>query len=445
MASTKIWQITKTTGKALQYIMDPEKTDGGLLVSGFNTEPEMASLEFEMTMFLSKSERGDYSRVGGADIKAHHMIQNFSPDDNITPEQAHEIGRAWANEVLGGKHEYVIATHIDKGHIHNHVIFNATSYFNLKKFKSVPKKTVQRLRQISDRLCEENGLIVLPENLPKNKEHTNWNVKPSKRTGLQGILDEAIQEAVDFDSFKKELETRGVKIKEGKHLAYLPPDGKRFLRGHNIKGDYSKEKILQRIEENKLLPPKEKNYADKIEQLAKTVTIQDVQELADTLSTIRRERIEYYAGFSEKESSLNVLIEDLEKENAKLEKKHFQFNQIAKYLVTYHETKKTYDEYKNMKSFFKDGFRKREQRKIEMHEYAGQQLEKSKINPAIDSEKVLELANEQTIQVQKNSERVVQIKKRTESILKAEKVVQQIYRKVQAKETQSDRKVGMEL
>jgi len=276
--------------------MDPEKTDGGLLVSGFNTEPEMASLEFEMTMFLSKSERGDYSRVGGADIKAHHMIQNFSPDDNITPEQAHEIGRAWANEVLGGKHEYVIATHIDKGHIHNHVIFNATSYFNLKKFKSVPKKTVQRLRQISDRLCEENGLIVLPENLPKNKEHTNWNVKPSKRTGLQGILDEAIQEAVDFDSFKKELETRGVKIKEGKHLAYLPPDGKRFLRGHNIKGDYSKEKILQRIEENKLLPPKEKNYADKIEQLAKTVTIQDVQELADTLSTIRRERIEYYVG-----------------------------------------------------------------------------------------------------------------------------------------------------
>ena len=140
MAVTKILQIKRSHKEALEYIMDFDKTNKekseqqqaidyitndlktseGELVSGYNCDPSFSVAEFAMTQELAREVKGNYRNVGGADIRAHHVIQSFSPEDNITPEEAHEIGKKLMQEMLGGKHEFVIATHIDKEHIQKH-------------------------------------------------------------------------------------------------------------------------------------------------------------------------------------------------------------------------------------------------------------------------------------------------------------------------------------
>lgn len=117
MAITKIHAIKRTLSKAIAYIENPEKTDGQLLVSGYNVDPQLAAVDFEMTATLAC--KINYASSKRSRNLAYHLIQSFSPDDNITPEQAHALGKKLAAEFGEGKFEYVISTHIDKGHIHN--------------------------------------------------------------------------------------------------------------------------------------------------------------------------------------------------------------------------------------------------------------------------------------------------------------------------------------
>ena len=113
MAISKLIPIKATLNKAIDYIMDPEKTGNGRLVSAFGCSPETADIEMQIT--ADKGSRQG-NRIG------YHLIQSFAPEDDITPEKALELGKEFTNKVTGGKYEYVIATHIDQGHIHNHII-----------------------------------------------------------------------------------------------------------------------------------------------------------------------------------------------------------------------------------------------------------------------------------------------------------------------------------
>ena len=159
MAITKIHAIKSTLGKALAYIENPDKTDGQMLVSGYNCEPQTASIDFEMTAVLAHKAR-NLKRQRSTNL-AYHLIQSFSPEDAVTPEQAHELGKKLAFEYTGGKYEYVVATHIDKGHIHNHIMINAVSFYDYKKLRTVPYRTARQIRDISDRLCMEAHLSVM--------------------------------------------------------------------------------------------------------------------------------------------------------------------------------------------------------------------------------------------------------------------------------------------
>lgn len=159
MAITKIHAIKSTLGKALDYIENPDKTDGQMLVSGYNCEPQTASIDFEMTAVLAHKAR-NLKRKRSTNL-AYHLIQSFSPEDAVTPEQAHELGKKLAFEYTGGKYEYVVATHIDKGHIHNHIMINAVSFYDYKKLRTVPYRTARQIRDISDRLCMEAHLSVI--------------------------------------------------------------------------------------------------------------------------------------------------------------------------------------------------------------------------------------------------------------------------------------------
>lgn len=258
MAISKIHAITKTVGKSIDYITDINKTllaDGTRLVSSFGCATETAAIEFNLTSNLAKRVKGDYTKTGGAENKAYHIIQSFdiADKDKLLAEEMHELGKQFAEQFLGGKYEYVIATHIDKKHIHNHIIFNSTSFVDYKKFRSQPYKTVAKIREISDKVCKENGLSVLPAKVGIGKSYKEWLInKEGKLTWKETIknkIDEVVPRVHSFAEFVAEINKSGIEVKDGKHIAFrcAGTEQERFIRGKRIGERYTKEEIIKRL------------------------------------------------------------------------------------------------------------------------------------------------------------------------------------------------------
>ncbi len=255
MAVTKIHAIKSTLNKALAYIENPEKTDDLLLVSGYNVDPMMASVEMEMTSALAREANGGGTKRGRN--LAYHMIQSFAPTDEVTPEQAHEIGKQLADNFLEGKYEYVISTHVDKGHIHNHIIFNAVSFYDLKKIETRPYKTAARIRAISDHLCTENSLSVIPKGQKMGygyKEYVERKRNNSWKSELRKRLNYLLKMSTSYEELLKTAEQLGITINErGQELTYLLAGQSRCIRASKLsdEGSYQKDQIMDRVEKNK--------------------------------------------------------------------------------------------------------------------------------------------------------------------------------------------------
>ncbi|MFR2403538.1 MAG: relaxase/mobilization nuclease domain-containing protein [Eubacterium callanderi] len=239
MAVTKIHPIKSTLRKALDYIENPDKTDEKLFVSSYGCSYETADIEFQMLL--------DQALKKGNNL-AHHLIQAFEPGET-TPEQAHEIGRQLADEVLGGKYPYVITTHIDKGHLHNHIIFCAVDMANQRKYIS-NRQSYAYIRRTNDRLCREHGLSVVMPGKDKGKSYAEWDAQrkgKSWKAKLKTAIDAAIPQARDFDSFLRLMEAQGYEMKRGKFISFRSPGQERFTRCKTLGVDYTEEAITRRI------------------------------------------------------------------------------------------------------------------------------------------------------------------------------------------------------
>ena len=239
MAITKIHPIKVNLKKALDYIENPDKTDDKLFVSSYGCSYETADIEFQMLL--------DQAFKKGNNL-AHHLIQAFEPGET-TPEQAHEIGRQLADEVLGGKYPYVITTHIDKGHLHNHIIFCAVDMANQRKYIS-NRQSYAYIRRTSDRLCKEYGLSVVKPGKDKGKTYAEWDAQKkgkSWKAKLKIAIDAAIPQAKDFDDFLRFMQTQGYEIKPGKFVSFRAPGQDRFTRCKTLGEDYTEEAITRRI------------------------------------------------------------------------------------------------------------------------------------------------------------------------------------------------------
>lgn len=259
MAIAKIHAIKSTVKKSIDYITNPDKTilpDGTQLVSSFGCATETADIEFNLTANLANELNGDYSKTGGANNLAYHMVQSFALEDNkkVTPEEIHELGKQFVERFLQGKHEYVIATHVDKGHIHNHIIFNATSHKDYKKFRSQPYKTVAKIREISDKICEENGLSVI-QTKGIGKSYKEWQITKSGeitwKDTIKNKIDEIIPKVNSFKEFVSQMKSAGFDVKQGKHISFKAPEQERYVRGKRIGENYTKDKIIERISTEK--------------------------------------------------------------------------------------------------------------------------------------------------------------------------------------------------
>jgi len=248
MAVTKIHPIKTTLKKAINYICNGDKTDDEIYVTTHMCSRENAYKEFELTkkQFNSRTK-----------TLAHHLIQSFVPEE-VGFEEAHQVGIELCEKILEGKYEYVLATHIDKDHIHNHIIFNSIDIDEGKVYHSY-YGSYMNIRNQSDKLCKEHNLSVIDQvtekeiNEIKRRKFVNWydwnedKKGKSYKSRLQFDMDRVIQKAINWEHFLKIMEQYGYEIKFGKYIAFKQNNQQRFTRAKTMGVNYTEEKIKERI------------------------------------------------------------------------------------------------------------------------------------------------------------------------------------------------------
>jgi len=248
MAVTKIHPIKTTLKKAIDYICNGDKTNNEIYVTTYLCSRENAHKEFELTkkQFNSRTK-----------TLAHHLIQSFVPEE-VSFEEAHQVGIELCDKILEGRYEYVLATHIDKDHIHNHIIFNSIDVDEGKVYHSYDG-SYMNIRNQSDKLCKEHNLSVIDQETQREINEINrrkfvnwydWNEDKkgcSYKSKLQFDIDRVIQKAINWEHFLKIMEQYGYEIKFGKHIAFKQKNQQRFTRAKTIGTNYTEEKIKERI------------------------------------------------------------------------------------------------------------------------------------------------------------------------------------------------------
>lgn len=254
MATTKIHAIKATIDKAIRYVENPEKTDDQTLVSGYNTNPQTAAFDFEITSTMAKSVHGSHRKASGN--LAYHLIQSFSPDDNVSPEQAHELGLKLAMEFTDGKFEFIVATHINTESLHNHIIVNAVSFYDYKKLRTVPYRTAQQIRSISDRLCMEAQLSIIKDPQQLGQLYPTYVQKKrttSNRTEVRQKLNFCLERATNYAQFLQMAQELGISVcQRGKHMTYLPEGAGRAIRDTSLADTdkFTYTGLAERLEDN---------------------------------------------------------------------------------------------------------------------------------------------------------------------------------------------------
>lgn len=254
MATTKIHAIKATIDKAIRYVENPEKTDDQTLVSGYNTNPQTAAFDFEITSTMAKSVHRSH-RKASCNL-AYHLIQSFSPDDNVSPEQAHKLGLKLAMEFTDGKFEFIVATHINTESIHNHIIVNAVSFYDYKKLRTVPYRTAQQIRSISDRLCMESQLSVIKDPQQLGQLYPTYIQKKrttSNRTEVRKKLNFCLERATNYAQFLQMSQELGISVcQRGKHMTYLLEGAGRAIRDTSLADTdkFTYTGLMERLEDN---------------------------------------------------------------------------------------------------------------------------------------------------------------------------------------------------
>lgn len=254
MAITKIHAIKSTLSRAILYIENPDKTAGQALISGYNTEPQTASFDFAITAAMAHKAKSFQNKRSGN--LAYHLIQSFSPDDAVTPELAHDLGRKLTMEFTEGKFEFVVATHIDKDSIHNHVIINAVSFYDYKKLRTVPYRTAQQIRSISDRLCMEAQLSVIEDQQKIGQLYPTYMQKKrtkSNRTEVRKRLNFCLERAANYAQFLQMAKELGISVcQRGKHMTYLLGGTGRAIRDTSLADTdkFAYAGLMERLEDN---------------------------------------------------------------------------------------------------------------------------------------------------------------------------------------------------
>ena len=389
MAVTKTHPIKSTLKAAIDYILNPEKTDGKLLASSFGCGLETADIEFAWTREVAGDKGTHLGR---------HLIQSFAVGET-TPEEAHKIGMELAQAVLGGKYEFVLTTHVDKNHLHNHLIFNAVSFTDYKKYHS-NKQSYHYIRRTSDRLCKEHGLSVVVPGKDKGKSYAEYTAEKqgtSYKAKLKIAIDTLIPQVKDFEELIKRLQEMGYEIKTGKYISCRTPGQERFTRLKTLGAAYAEEAITERIKGvyiAKAKPLREDKGIRLVVDIENSIKagqsagyerwakIHNLKQAAKTMNFLTENKIERYSDLESKIADILAAHDAAAKAVKQAESRLSDLSLLIKRAATYRQFTPIYDEYR--KSPDKEKYLRGHESQIILFEAAAKALKEMQIKKLPD-------------------------------------------------------------
>lgn len=395
--------------KAIAYILNPEKTDEKLLVSSYGCASETAAREFEWTRKIAEQKGMNPVR-----IIARHVIQSFEIGE-VTPELAHEIGKQLADEILGGKYEYVLTTHIDKDHVHNHLIFNAVDFVDYHAYKSY-KRIYYDMREVSDRLCKENGLSVIPPSQNKGmsyKEYTEAKRGTSWKQKLKQTIDRLVITAKDYDDFLRLMQEAGYEIKPGKYISFRAEGQERFTRSKTIGENYTEERIKERIagrtprRSQRQTMPKGISLIGDIQERIRLIDSKGyehkakltiLKEAARTLNYLTENNLLQYADLEKKVEDVHSSYDRTGKELKGVEARLREVQPLIKNISNYQRLKPVYDAFQKAKD--KPSFKAKHEAELVIFEAARSTLLAMQGDEKLPSLKTLQAEQQRLLEEQ---------------------------------------------
>jgi len=402
MAVTKIHAIKATVNKAIEYICNPDKTDESIYISSFACAAETAAYDFKYTI----DHANDFSSIEKEEKenKAFHLIQAFEPGE-VSFEEAHAIGKELADKLLQGKYSYVLSTHIDKGHVHNHIIFCAVDNIDHNHYHDC-KKTYWHIRNLSDDLCREHNLSVIENRNHRgmkykewyeNKNQNSWKVK------LKKDINQSIKSSSTYDDFLALMKAKGYEIKNssfeessGKYISFRPLGQKNFIRGRvsSLGANFTKERIKERIENkrqkaasflengNKMKTlidtAANPNFAENI-GLQKWATKENLKIAAKTYRLMTEKNIHNLTELDEKVTSLQEQSKSANNSIVSMEHQIREIAETIKYAEQYRENKPYNERYEKARD--QDKFLRKYESKLILFSGAEHMLQRKGFSP----------------------------------------------------------------
>lgn len=393
MAITKIHPIKTTLELSIDYICDSEKTDEQILIHSYKCGYKTAALQFANTKEIMNSQSKNLGR---------HLIQSFMPDE-VTPDIAHQIGQELCDKHLKGRYEYVMTTHVDRGHIHNHIIFNNVSFVDGKAYIS-NKKSYHQIRNISDELCSQHGLSVIGGDIKGKFNGVSYKEYQERKSGnsykakLQYAIDSAIKKSKNWDGFLENLKHDGYEIKPGKHISFKAINQERFTRSKTIGPDYTEDRIKERIanrvhgklthtgkqrKSTKVIDIKSNKLASESIGFARWLKLQNLKNIAKTWQNINQNDLSDINAFY---SYVDQTHDEFMTTQGELRNIELQIRDTAdriKTINSYKKCKSIYTGYEN--STDKDAYLRMHESKIILFEAARESLGTTGIEVKVDA------------------------------------------------------------
>lgn len=458
MAATRLIALHVNKGKTVaqcladrtDYSQNAEKTNDGEFISSYECDPKTADEEF----LLSKRQ---YQHTTGRQQKnniiAYQIRQSFKPGE-ITPEKANQVGYETAMRWTKGKHAFIVATHIDKAHIHNHIIYNSTSLDASRKFNNffLSGLAVQRL---SDMVCLEHGLsIITPKPYRERQKRTIYPKKRTQRDELCDAIDIALsQKPKRFEDFIQSLADMGFEFKDGKQPAFKGKEQKRFIRLRSLGEGYSKEE-LQAVVSGKSLrkartAPEQKQFhllIDIQEKMAEGKTVgyekwakkYNRKEAARTVILLKEKGLDNYDDLVAYTEKLSFRFSELSDSIKAAEKRMIEVQALQKHIKNYHDTRQIYVEYR--KSGYSKKFFEEHRQEITLHKAAKKAFDELQVSKLPSRQSLYEEFHRLAVQKKKDYAEYRQVRKEREELLIAKQTVETILNIDKKKEQEQEKK-----
>lgn len=403
MATTAIIPLHGRKGKTaaqvlkdcINYITNPEKTGNGTYISTCDCEKETIVDEFMANKKLYKLLT-NRKREKTKDVLGYMLRQSFLPGE-ITPEKANEIGRQLALSFTNGEHQFIVCTHIDKEHIHNHIIFNSTALDCTHKFNN-EKNSFEILQKHSDRLCKENGLSVIENPKEKGKDYKEWQEEKkgtSWKAKLRNTIDKVLPDCNTYDDFLSAMKKSGYEMKQGKQLSFRAAGQERFTRLSRLGADYSetalkecickKSSCLSNNKINLIIDIQSKLDMGKGKGYERWAKLFNLKEAAKTLAYLSENNIINFIVLENKAEEANKNFHAVSKQIKKLEAKMSDTAKLKTHIIHYLKTKDSYTGYQKSKQ--KESYRSLHEPELLLHENAKKYFNQLKLKklPSISS------------------------------------------------------------